>query len=99
MLKKSGIDCHADDRILIYSSLSALNYIIFNAKKTMSIKFGTPITQQDKVRHLGVIAHINLSDLPECKIKCSTFTGSVNKLFYTYKGLNHDTMCQLLGGY
>ena len=35
----------------------------------------------DQVRHLCNIMHSNLSDLPDCEIKCSTLTGSVNTLF------------------
>ena len=75
-------------------------------------ELGTPITQQDavylgdntiqwvdQVRRLDNIVHSNLSDLPDYTIKCSTLNGSVNKLFYTYKGLNKDTMCQLFRSY
>ena len=116
---------YADDLTLICPSLNSLNHmlsictdfakqynIVFNAKKTMGIKFGAPVSQQDsvylndniiqwrdQVRHLGNIVNSNLSDLPDCKVKCSTFNGSVNKLFGTYKGLKQDTMCQLFRSY
>ena len=84
---------------------------VFNAQKTMEITFGAPVTQQDciqlnnnaiqwvdQVRHLGNIVHSNLADLPDCKLKQSTFNGSVKRLFATYKGLNQDTMCQIFFG-
>jgi len=116
---------YADDLTLVCPSLNSLNHmldicadfanqynIVFNAKKTMCIKFGAPLTSHeyayingnpikwvDQFRHLGNIVHSNLSDLPDCNTKCSTFNGSVNKLFGTYKGLKQDTMCQLFRSY
>ena len=96
----------------IYTDFAKQYNIVFNAQRTTGIKFSAPVTQQDciylndnviqwadQVRHLGNIVHSNLSDLPDCKLKRSTFNGSVNKLFATYKCLNQDTTRQLFQSY
>ena len=64
--------------------------------KTLHTLIIMPKKWVDQVRHLGNTVQSNLSELPDCKIKCSTLTGSVNKLSGDYKGLNHMSITVVL---
>ena len=90
-----------------------MNYLItFNSKKTLCIKFGETVTQTeraiingcqiqwvDSVRHLGNYVSMDLSDDIDCKMKCSSFIGSVNKLLGNYGNVQHNVLFNLFNVY
>lgn len=84
------------------------NFIIFNSKKSMAIKFGSPVECQEvailnklpitwvkKAKHLGNIVNDKLSDTDDCMIKCSQFIGSFNKMYSNYSHLCSQSLAQL----
>jgi hypothetical protein len=116
---------YADDLTLISPSLRSLNKMLsicksfaaeynitFNAKKTMCIKFGSPVTDDDnvyldgtliqwvdKIKHLGNTLNVSLNDVSDCASKCCVFNASVNKLIGNYGGLQSDILCKLFRSY
>ena len=71
-------------------------FIKFNSKKSMCIKYGEKydceksqlneetIIWVDSVKHLGNIINNDLNDIDDCKMKCSSFISSFNKLHFSY---------------
>ena len=70
-----------------------INQYTFNSNKTLCIKSGEPVYSDDvawingciikwvdNVRHLGNYVSKDLRDDYDCKMKCSAFINSVNKL-------------------
>lgn len=120
-----GVLGYADDLTLICPSLRALTEMIsmcktfandfnvtFNAKKTVCIKFGSKVTEDDKllldgcpikwkdqVKHLGNIVNNTLTDENDCSLKISSFNGSVNKLLGNYGGLQTHVLVKLFNSY
>ena len=116
---------YADDVTLISPSLQGLNEMLsicksfaedfnvtFNAKKTMCIKFGSPVTCYDKVnldgcvvkwvdqvKHLGNTINVKRTDTSDCDIKRHVFNGAVNKLIGNYGALAPDILCKLFSSY
>jgi hypothetical protein len=76
----------------------ALEYdLIFNTKKSLAIKYGDCVSNTehvflgddtikwvDNVRHLGNFFNTTLTDALDCKMKCSSFIGAVNKLMSNF---------------
>jgi hypothetical protein len=105
-----GALAYADDITLLCPSIRGLNKmlgicsqyasendIIFNAKKTLCIKFGGLISNYehvifnnveiawcDTVKHLGNIINVNLTNIDDCRLKSSIFIGNVNKLISNF---------------
>jgi hypothetical protein len=86
--------------------------ISFNPHKTAAMKFGSDVTECDKLeiydseikyvnefKHLGHIININLSDEPDCSNKRSTFLGSFNKFLGLYGRLSMSTKLYLFKSY
>jgi len=82
------------NKMLHICEVFAKDYLItFNSNKTLCIKFGEPVYSDDvawingciikwvdNVRHLGNYVSKDLRDDYDCKMKCSAFINSVNKL-------------------
>jgi len=96
----------------ICKSFAAEYNITFNAKKTMCIKFGSPVTDDDKVyldrtlikwveriKHLGNTVNVKLNDVNDCDSKRGLFTASVNKLLGNYGGVQTNILCKFLRSY
>ena len=120
-----GAVAYADDVTLICPSIRGLNAmlsiclefskefdILFNAKKTMCIKFGADVCDvehtvfngvniiwQDKVRHLGNIIKSSLNDDDDCTLKASMFIGSVNKLLSNFGMIPPRVLCKTFNSY
>lgn len=88
------------------------NFIMFNSKKSMAIKFGSPVENQEiillnklpikwvkKTKHLGNIVNDELSDIDDCMVKCSQFIGSFNKLYSNYSHLYSHSLAQMFKSY
>ena len=73
------------------------NYIIFNTKKTLCVKYGEPVNDHeyiyfnkikldwyDKVRHLGNFFSCNINDSTDITHKRSDFIGYFNKLMSNF---------------
>ena len=72
------------------------HFIKFNSKTSMCIKYGEKydcekaqlneetIIWVDSVKHLGNIINKDLNDIDDCKMKCSSFISSFNKLHFSY---------------
>ncbi len=84
----------------------------FNSKKSLGIKFGSalesdeiimlnkePIKWVSEIKHLGNYINDQLSDKLDCSMKCSSFLGSVNKLFSNFAGVDPSVMCKLFKSY
>jgi hypothetical protein len=121
----AGALAYADDITLICPSIRGLNKmlqicsdyacdmeIMFNAKKTMGIKFGetvnilenmmfnnTKIAWCDSIRHLGNVVNINLSDTDDCTMKNSVLIGLVNKLLSNFRIVQPFILCNLFKSY
>ena len=96
----------------ICKSFAAEYNITFNAKKTMCIKFGSPVTDYDKVyldgnlikwveriKHLGNTVNVKLNDVNDCDSKRCLFNASVNKLLGNYGGVQTNILCKLFRSY
>lgn len=117
----TGAISYADDITLSCPSIRGLNkmlaicntfakehHLIFNAKKTLGIKYGDPVTSTekiyladtvikwvDKVRHLGNFINSDLSDKSDCGAKISHFIGYVNKLRVNFGHVQPTILCKL----
>lgn len=93
-------------------SYAMSNDIMFNTKKTVCIKYGEPVTENehvyfsdvslawhDNVRHLGNYFDTNISDLTDSRFKCSAFIGYVNKLMSNFGYLQPDILGNLFKTY
>ena len=111
----TGAISYADDITLSCPSIRGLNkmldicnkfaeehYLIFNSKKSLTIKYGKEVNNTeyvllghnrinwvDSVRHLGNYFNTQLSDITDCMMKRSTFIGSVNKLMANFGHLQY----------
>jgi len=96
----------------ICKSFAAEYNITFNAKKTMCIKFGSPVTDDDKVyldgtsidwvdriKHLGNTLNVKLNDVNDSDCKRCLFNASVNKLLGNYGGIQTNILCKLFRSY
>jgi hypothetical protein len=98
--------------LLICETYALEHRITFNSKKTICIKFGSsvgndekafingsPIKWFDHVKHLGNYVCNDLNDELDCTMKCATFIGSVNKLIGNYGNMQHSIMSKLFNTY
>ena len=81
----------------ICNTFAAEHNLIFNTKKPLGIKYGDPVCasetiylRENKIRwesnvcHLGNCFNTKLSDMIDCKMKCSSFIGSVNRVMVKF---------------
>ena len=120
-----GAIAYADDITLLAPTLRSLNEMIttslrfaeeydmvFNAKKTVCIKFGSPHTEdetllingqaiiwQDTCMHLGHKINTKLDNACDCRHKTSAFIGSVNKLMGNFGHLSRKVLSRLFQTY
>ena len=91
--------------LYICKSVAAEYNITFNAKKTMCVKYGSPVTDDDKVyldgtsvkwvdhiKHLGNTVNVKLNDVNDCDFKRCLFNASVNKLLGNYGGIQTNIL-------
>ena len=116
----TGAISYADDITLSCPSISGLNrmldigkkfaaedYLIFNSKKSLAIKYGNEvigteyvllgqniINWVDSVKHLGNYFNTQLSDSNDC-MQRSTFIGSVNKLLANFGHLQVSVLINI----
>ena len=121
----SGALSYADDITLLCPSVRGLNEMIvlcceyakeydimFNPKKTVCIKFGSKIHNDEhvsmngftvqwseSVRHLGNFVDSTLSDSLDCRYKRSMFIGYVNKLMSKFGHLQPHILINLFKTY
>ena len=92
----------------IYNTFAAEHNLIFNTKKSVGIKYGDPVCAsetiylgENKIRwessvcHLGNYFDTKLSDMIDCKMKCSSFIGSVNKVMANFGYLQSHILSQI----
>ena len=104
--------CTMNQMLSISESFAAEYNITFNAKKTMCIKFGSPVTDDDTVylegtsikwmdhiKHLGDTVNVKLSDVNDCDFKRCLFNASVNKLLGNYGGVQTNILWKPFKGY
>lgn len=120
-----GALAYADDVTLLAPNLLALNKmiacckefadeynVIFNGKKTICTKFGSPRTPYDRLHvdnveikwvekciHLGNSINTNLDDSSDCTAKISHFFGSVNKTIANFGFSSNETLAFLFNTY
>ena len=120
-----GALAYADDVTLLAPNLLALNKmiaccqefadeynVIFNGRKTVCTKFGSPRTPYDilfvdnvevkwveKCTHLGNSVNTNLDDSSDCTVKLSHFFGFVNKTIANFGFSSNDTLAFLFNTY
>ncbi len=120
-----GVLSYADDITLLCPSIGGLNEMIkicskfaesncitFNSKKTLCIKYGrdvvnnetaffkdTPLQWVNKVRHLGNLIDNSGTDYVDCMYKKSMFIGYVNKLRSNYGMQHHSVLIRLFKSY
>ena len=120
-----GALSYADDITITSPSLQGLNimlgicddfaqsnFITFNSKKTICIKYGEPVRNtehvklngvtllwQTEVRHLGNYFNSKLDNTMDSLRKCSHFIGYFNKLMVNFGHLHPDTVCNLFKSY
>ena len=95
--------------IEICNSFAAEHNIIFNTKKSLGIKYGDPVCAsetiylgENKIRweymvcYLGNYFDTKLSDMIDCKMKCSSFIGSVNKAMAHFGQLQSHIFSQIV---
>ena len=93
----------------ICNSFAAEHNIIFNTKKSLGIKYGDPVCAsetiylgENKIRwesmvcYLGNYFDTKLSDMIDCKMKCSSFIGSVNKAMAHFGHLQSHIFSQIV---
>ena len=81
---------------------------IFNTNKSLGIKYGDPVCaretiylRENKIRlessvcHLGNYFDTTLSDMIDCKMKCSSFIGSVNRVMANFSHLQSHILRQI----
>jgi hypothetical protein len=117
----TGVVAYADDITLLSPSVRGLNSmlvicseyavdnnIIFNASKTMCIKYGETVKDCEKVicnnvniswciniKHLGTYIDSSLTDKFDCNRKNSAFVGSINKLLSNFYMVQPEILCNL----
>ena len=92
----------------ICNSFAAEHNLIFNTKKSLGIKYGNPVCASvtnylggNKIRwefsvcHLGNYFDTKLSDMIDCKMKCSRFIGSVNRVMANFGHLQSHILSQI----
>ena len=92
----------------ICNTFAAEHNLIFNTKKSVGIKYGDPVCAsetiylgENKIRwessvcHLGNYFDTKLSDMIDCKMKCSSFIGSVNKVMANFRHLQSHILSQI----
>ena len=92
----------------ICNTFAAEHNLIFNAKKSVGIKYGDPVCVsqtiylgENKIRwessvcHLGDYFDTKLSDMIDCKIKYSSFIGSVNRIMANSGHLQSHILSQI----
>jgi len=120
-----GALAYADDITLLCPSIRGMNIMLdicndfaiefdlmFNAKKTMCIKFGENvhknesivfnnviISWHESVRHLGNIVNKSNNNVDDCILKNSVFIGSVNKMLSNFGTLQPAVLCKLFNSY
>lgn len=120
-----GALSYADDITLSSPSLQGLNcmlsicnefahdnFLVFNTKKTVCIKYGESIKQcecafidgvkltwQQDVRHLGNYFNTYLDSSIDSNKKCSYFIGYFNKLYSNFMHVQPDTLSNLFKSY
>ena len=88
------------------------NNITLNTKKTMSIKYGEPVTDSEKitldqvqlkyyetVRHLGNFFNTDNNCTSDINYKCSSFIGCFNKMMSHYSHLQCNVLSKLFKSY
>ena len=88
------------------------NFIIFNAKKTLCVKYGEPVNNHeyiyfnkikldwyDKVRHLGNFFSCNINDSIDITHKHSDFIGYFNKLMSNFAFIQSAILSNLFKTY
>ena len=81
----------------ICNHFAAEHNLIFNTKKSLGIKYGDPVCAsntlylgENKIRWESSVCHLDnyfnttLSDMIDCKMKCSSFIGSVNRVMANF---------------
>ena len=92
----------------ICNSFAAAHNLIFNTNKSLGIKYGDPVCASEttylggnKIRwessvcHLGNYFDTKLSDMIDCKMKCSSFIGSVNRVMANFGHLQFHILSQI----
>ena len=92
----------------ICNTFAAEHNLIFNTKKSVGIKYGDSVCAsetiylgENKIRwessvcHLGNYFDTKLSDMIDCKMKCSSFIGSVNKVMANFGHLQSHILSQI----
>ena len=92
----------------ICNSFAAEHNLIFNTNKSLEIKYGEPVCASEaiylggnKIRwessvcHLGNYFDTKLSDMIDCKMKCSSFIGSVNRIMANFGHLQSHILSQI----
>ena len=93
----------------ICNYFAAEQNLIFNTKQSLGIKYGDPICAsetiylaENKIRwessvcHLGDYFDTKLSDMIDCKMKCSSFIRSVNRVMANFGHLQSHSLSQIL---
>ena len=120
-----GARSYADDITLISPSLYGLNrmldicnklaidnFIIFNSKKTICIKYGEDVRVSEQVfmngrllswhsevRHLGIFFNYRLCNSTDSNQKASHFIGQFNKLYSNFGYLQANVLSNLFKSY
>ena len=92
----------------ICNFFAAEHNLIFNTKKSLGIKYGDPVCGSEtiylggnKIRwessvcHLGNYFDTKSSDMIDCKMKCSSFIGSVNRVMANFDHLQSHILSQI----
>ena len=96
----------------ICNSFALEHDLIFNSKTSLAIKYGEGVFDNeavylgenriiwvDSVRHLGNFINSDLTDATDCRMKCSSFIGSVNKLRAQFGHLQPNIKGKLFNSY
>ena len=98
------------NRILeICNTFAAKHNLIFTTKKSLGIKYGNPVCASEtiylgknKSRWESSVCHLcnyfdtKLSGMVDCKMKCSSFIGSVNRVMANFGHLQSHILSQIL---
>ena len=92
----------------ICNYIAAEHNLIFNTKKSLGIMYVDPVCAsetiylgENKIRwessvcHLGNYFDAKLSDMIDCKMKCSSFIGSVNRVMANFGHLQSHIFSQI----
>ena len=95
--------------LVICNTFAAEHNLRINTKKSLGIKYGDPICAskiiylgekeirwESSVCHLGNYFDTKLSDMIDCKMKCSSFIRSVNRVMANFGHLQSHIVSQII---